>query len=46
MKSDKSGSEFDLVVIGGGPCGTPAAMTAAMAGARVALIERDRLGGT
>jgi dihydrolipoamide dehydrogenase len=42
----KSKSDFDLAIIGGGPAGVPAAMTAVAAGARVALFERDRLGGT
>jgi dihydrolipoamide dehydrogenase len=37
---------FDLVVIGGGPAGGPGAMTAAGLGAKVALVERDHLGGT
>lgn len=37
---------FDLVVIGGGPAGTTAALRAAELGARVALVERDRPGGT
>ena len=37
---------YDLVIIGGGPAGGPAAVTARSLGKRVALIERDRLGGT
>jgi glutathione reductase (NADPH) len=37
---------MDLVVIGGGSGGVAAARRAASYGARVALIERDRLGGT
>ncbi|MEW6726418.1 MAG: dihydrolipoyl dehydrogenase [Bacillota bacterium] len=37
---------FDLAVIGGGPAGYAAAVRAAQKGARVALIESDRLGGT
>jgi dihydrolipoamide dehydrogenase len=36
----------DLVVIGGGPGGYVAAIHAAHLGAQVALIEKDRLGGT
>src|SRR6202165_488208 len=36
---------YPLLVIGGGPAGLIAARTAAMLGARVAFIERDRLGG-
>ena len=37
---------FDLIVIGGGPAGTTAALRAAELGARVALVERDLPGGT
>jgi pyruvate/2-oxoglutarate dehydrogenase complex dihydrolipoamide dehydrogenase (E3) component len=37
---------YDLAVIGAGPAGLSAAMDAAGLGARVALIERDRFGGT
>ncbi|MBE0431549.1 MAG: dihydrolipoyl dehydrogenase [Dehalococcoidia bacterium] len=39
-------SEKDVVVIGGGPGGYVAAIHAAHLGAQVALIEKDRLGGT
>ncbi|MBM3718544.1 MAG: dihydrolipoyl dehydrogenase [Actinobacteria bacterium] len=38
--------DFDLVVIGGGPGGYAAAFYGASAGLRVALIEKDTLGGT
>jgi len=38
--------EFDLIVIGGGSGGLAAAQRAAEYGARVALIESHRLGGT
>jgi dihydrolipoamide dehydrogenase len=37
---------FDLIVIGGGPAGTTAALRARELGASVALIERGQLGGT
>ena len=37
---------FDVVVIGGGPAGMAAALAAHKAGARVAIVERERhLGG-
>ncbi len=38
--------DFDVMVIGGGPAGTTAAMRARELGARVALVERGRMGGT
>lgn len=38
--------EYDLIVIGSGAAGSTAATTAARLGKRVALIERDKLGGT
>ena len=38
--------QFDLVVIGGGPGGYGAALYATSAGMRVALVEKDSLGGT
>jgi len=38
--------EFDIVIIGGGPGGYVAAIRGAQLGARVALIERDMIGGT
>ncbi|MGB7338043.1 MAG: NAD(P)/FAD-dependent oxidoreductase [Phototrophicaceae bacterium] len=37
---------YDIVVMGGGPAGVTAALRARELGATVALIERDRLGGT
>jgi dihydrolipoamide dehydrogenase len=37
---------YDLTIIGGGPGGYVAAIRAAQLGARVALVEKDRLGGT
>lgn len=35
----------DVLVIGGGPAGYPAAIRAAQLGKKVLLVERDRLGG-
>jgi dihydrolipoamide dehydrogenase len=37
---------FDIAIIGGGPAGYVAAIRAAQLGSRVALVEKDRLGGT
>ena len=42
----KNIQEFDLVVLGGGSGGVRAARIAAMHGAKVALCEKDRMGGT
>ncbi len=42
----KPAKRYNLVVIGGGTTGLTAARTAAALGAKVALIERDLLGGT
>lgn len=39
-------SQFDLVVIGGGPGGYGAALYGAAAGLDVAIVEMDKLGGT
>jgi len=38
--------EFDVIVIGAGPGGYPAAIKAAQLGAKTAIIEREWLGGT
>lgn len=38
--------EYDLLVIGAGAAGSTAASTAAADGKRVALVERDKIGGT
>jgi dihydrolipoamide dehydrogenase len=37
--------KFDLIVLGGGPGGYVAAIRAAQLGAKVALIEKDKVGG-
>ncbi|MFQ5328817.1 MAG: dihydrolipoyl dehydrogenase [Thermodesulfobacteriota bacterium] len=39
-------SEYDIAIIGGGPGGYVAAIRGAQLGARVCLIERERVGGT
>src|ERR1700735_1344481 len=38
-------SQFDLIVIGGGPGGYVAAIRAAQLGMKVTLVEREHLGG-
>src|SRR3954462_1279652 len=38
--------QFDIVVIGGGPGGYATALYGANAGLRIAVIEKDRVGGT
>src|SRR5438874_1803293 len=45
MKS-MGGASFDVAVIGGGPGGYVAAVRAAQLGARTAIVEKDRMGGT
>src|SRR5690242_16494361 len=37
---------FDVLVIGGGPGGYVAALRSAQLGARTAIVEKDRVGGT
>lgn len=41
-----SSNEYDLVVLGGGTGGYVAAIRATQLGMRVAVVERDKLGGT
>jgi dihydrolipoamide dehydrogenase len=38
--------KFDIIILGGGPGGYVAAIRAAQLGAKVALIEKDKVGGT
>lgn len=44
--NDMDKYDFDLIVIGGGPGGYVAAIRAAQLGAKVCLVERERMGGT
>lgn len=41
-----SDGRYDVVVIGGGPGGYAAALYGASAGLRIAVVERDKVGGT
>lgn len=40
---ETTSADYDLIVAGGGPAGSACAITAARAGARVLLLEKDRL---
>ena len=46
MVTTREGAEFDVVVIGGGPGGYATALYGASAGLRVAVVEKDMVGGT
>jgi len=39
-------SRYDVVIIGAGPGGYPAAIRAAQLGAKVAIVEKEKVGGT
>ncbi|MFW9882278.1 MAG: dihydrolipoyl dehydrogenase [Candidatus Thorarchaeota archaeon] len=46
LKKETEEKQYDLVVIGAGPGGYHSAIRAAQYGAKVALIEKNKLGGT
>ncbi|MGN6695456.1 MAG: dihydrolipoyl dehydrogenase [Aquihabitans sp.] len=46
MSDAPSDSHFDVIVIGGGPAGYGAALYGSAAGLNVAVIEKDKVGGT
>jgi pyruvate/2-oxoglutarate dehydrogenase complex dihydrolipoamide dehydrogenase (E3) component len=49
VNADQTGQtarDFDVIVIGAGPAGASAALHASSLGARVALLDRERTGGT
>lgn len=45
MTQNKDNKKFDIVIIGGGPGGYVAAIKAAMLGAKVAVVEKEFMGG-
>ena len=45
MPQQPQEQSFDLVIVGGGPGGYPAAIHAAQLGLKTALVEKERPGG-
>lgn len=46
MSDDTTETHFDLIVVGGGPGGYAAALYGASAGLNIAMVEKDKAGGT
>ena len=46
MTATPPDSHFDVIIIGGGPAGYGAALYAASGGLNVAVVEKDKVGGT
>ncbi len=45
-EKDSRSADYDVIVVGGGPAGYVAAIKAAQLGGKVALVEKDTVGGT